>query len=189
MLLLTESQVKTCNVLRRNIFEEVVLPGVAFQGKLFFRVSHYALGQVLQAKQDALERFIQTNEKFAILIVQAQDRLTLWQEDPELLPCSARTAKVRRIQQMDLKQLAQRLHGLGGIEIRDRRYGFGLRLQKNCFIAKELSAWLSKTYGLTENDGIRLAQRMVDEKVIYTLKHQGKFEANDDLYCFYDDER
>ena len=186
MLLLTESQVQPCNVVRQNIFEEVVLSGVEFQGKLFFRVSQYAVDQVVNAKQDALSRFSSGNERFAILIVQAKDRFTLWQEDPELKPCSARKAKAQRIKQMDLALVTKKLHEPGGIEIRDRRQG--LRRKKNCFIAKELTEWLEKTYKCTANDSIRLAQRMVDEKVIYHLAHEEKFAANGDFYRFYDDE-
>jgi hypothetical protein len=186
MLLLKECQVQPCTVVRQNIFEEVVLPGVSFQGKLFFCIAQYAPEQSSHASKEALARFSQHQEQFSILIVEARDRLTLWQEDPELKPCSARKAKVRRIQQMDLKKIAQRIHGPGGVEIRDRRVG--LRRQKYCFVAKEISQWLSKTYNLTENDGLRLAQRMVDDKIIYSLKLKENFEANGDFYRFYDDE-
>jgi len=185
MLLLTESQVQPCTVLRQNIFEEVVLAGVEFQGKLFFRVAQYAIGRVANARQDALTRFSDSNEQFAILLVQAKDHLTLWQEDPELRHCSARRAKVQRIKQLDLAKMNQRLHESGELEIRDRH--LNLRRQKNCFVAKELTAWLEKSYKLTVNDSIRLAQRMVDEKVIYHLKHDDVFAANSDLYRFYDD--
>lgn len=186
MLLLTESQVQPCKVLRQNIFEEVVLSGVEFQGKFFFRVAQYAVDQVVSAKQDALARFNSSNEQFSILIVEAKDRFTLWQEDPELQPCSARKAKVQRIKQMDLAKITKKIHEPGGIEIRDRRRGF--RRNKNCFIAEELSEWLEKNYKLTVNDSIRLAQRMVDEKVIYHLAHKEEFVANGDFYRFYDDE-
>ncbi len=186
MLLLTESQVHPCNVLRQNIFEEVLLSGVEFQGKLFFRVAQYAVDQVVSAKQDALARFSGGNEQFAILIVEAKDRFTLWQEDPELKPCSDRKAKLQRIKQVNLAKLTKKLHEPSGIEIRDRRIGF--RRKKNCFIAEELSEWLEKTYKCTTNDSIRLAQRMVDEKVIYHLAHKVKFAANEDFYRFYDDE-
>lgn len=186
MLLLQESQVQICNVVRQNIFEEVVLTGVAFQGKLFYQVGQYASGQVSQASREALARFSQSQERFSVLIVEARDRLTLWQEDPELKPCTARRAKVQRIQQMDLAKVTRRIHGPGGVEIRDRRRG--LRRQKYCFIAKEIAEWLEKTYKLTANDSVRLAQRMVDEKVMYHLAHEEKFVANGDFYRFYDDE-
>ena len=186
MLLLVESQVQPCPVLRQNIFEEVVLSGVEFQGKLFFRVAQYAIDRAEKAKQDALARFGEHNEQFAILVVQAKDCLTLWQEDPELKLCSNRKAKVQRIKQLDLKLVTQKLHEPGELEIRDRRRG--LRRQKNCFVAKDLADRLEKIYRLTANDSLRLAQRMMDEKVIYHLGHEPEFEANNQLYRFYDDE-
>lgn len=186
MLLLQESQVKPCNVVRQNIFEEVVLTGVAYQGKLFFRVGQYAPGQVNQASREAMVRVRESQERFSVLIVEARDHLTLWQEDPELKPCSSRQAKVQRIKQMDLAKIVKQVHGAGGIEIRDRRQG--LRRKRACFIAKDLAEWLEKTYKLTVNDSIRLAQRLVDEKVIYHLAHKEKFAAGGDFYRFYDDE-
>ncbi len=186
MLLLTESQVQPCAVVRQNIFEELFLSGVEFQGKLFFRVAQYAVDQIVTVRQDALERFSSGHGQFAILIVEAKDRLTLWQEDPELKLCSARRAKAQRIKQVDLAKVTKKIHGPGGIEIRDRRPRF--RRKKDCFVAKALAEWLEKTYKLTVNDSLRLAQRMVDEKVIYPLHHKEKFAANGDFYRFYDDE-
>jgi hypothetical protein len=186
MLILTESQVRPCHVLRKNIFEETVLPGAVYRGKLFFRVASYSQTLEGQAKQAALQLFARHREQLSILIVKAKTQIILLQEDPELQPCSARKAKAQRIQQINLKTLIEKLHGPSGVEIRDRRQG--LRRQKYCFVAKEIAEWISRTYSLTDNDGIRLAQRMVDEKVMYHLQHQEKFAANGDYYRFYDDE-
>lgn len=186
MLILTESQVQPCHVLRKNIFEETVLPGAAYQGKLFFRVASYSQALEDQAKQAAVKLFTKHREQLSILIVEAKSQFILLQEDPELQPCSARKAKARRIQQINLKVLSEKIHGPGGVEMRDRRQG--LRKQKYCFVAKEIADWLTKTYDLTDNDGVRLAQRLIDEKVIYHLQHHENFEANGDYYRFYDDE-
>ncbi len=186
MLILQSSQVEPCPVLRKNIFEEVLLPGLSYQGKLFFRVARYSQPLKSQATQTAKKLLAQGQDNFSILLVSAKDQITVWQEDPELLPCSAKQAKIKRIQQMDLAKIVKRMHGTDGLAMRDRRQG--LRRQKYCFIAKEMAKWLSKTYHLTDNDGIRLAQRMLDAKLMYNLGHREVFKANGDFYRFYDDE-
>lgn len=186
MLILEETQVQTCAVLRKNIFDEILLPGLHYKGKLFFQVARYSQSLENQAMQTARKLFAEGQSNFSVLLVSAKEQITVWQEDPELIPCSSRTAKAKRIQQIDLGQVAERIHGADGVPMRDRRRG--LKRQKYCFVAKEMADWLSKSYSLTENDGIRLAQRMIDEKVIYNLNHHTVFRADGEFYRFYDDE-
>lgn len=121
-----------------------------------------------------------------VVILQTQEKLTLWLEDPELEACDMERSNTQRIKQIDLKELAQKIHAPGGVEIKDRRQG--LRRQKYCFIAKDITKWLCEKYGFTARDCTRLAQRMINEKVIYHLGHKEKFESNGDFYRFYDDE-
>lgn len=186
MLILQSSQVQTCPVLRKNIFDEILLPGLSYQGKLFFRVAQYSQSLEHKAMQAARQLFGQGQNSFSVLMVSTKDQITIWQEDPELVPCSAKQAKVKRIQQMNLDKVVSKIHASQDIEMRDRRQG--LRRHKYCFIAKEITEWLSKNYNLTDNDGIRLAQRLVDEKMMYNLGSQTVFEANGDFYRFYADE-
>lgn len=186
MLILKATQVETCPVLRKNIFDEILLPGLSFQGKLFFRVAQYAQPLDSQAKQAARRLVAQGQSHFSVLLVSAKDQITVWQEDPELILCSAERARFKRIQQIDLEQIVVKIHGINGLEMRSCLKG--LRRQNSCFLAKEIVEWLSKVYQLTDDDSIRLAQRMINEKVIYNLEHHKNFKSNRDFYRFYDDE-
>ncbi len=187
MLLLTDTQVQPCRVIRRNIFEEIVLPGLAYRDRLFFRVGQYSLELAAEARQQALAVFQEAKETFLVLVVRIEDQWTLWLEDPELQYCSAVQAKAKRVEQIDLVALTQRIRGCRGLlEIRDRR--IGLKLNKRCFRADQLLDCLVEQYELPRKEAMRLGQRLINERHIYHLDHSKNLQDGKALYRFYEDE-
>lgn len=187
MLLLTDTQVQPCQVIRRNIFEEIVLPGLAYRDRLFFRVGQYSLGLEAEARQQAIAVFQDGKEAFLVVVVRIQDQWTLWQEDPELQRCCPLQAKAKRVEQTDLVALTQQIRRCKGmLEIRDRRVG--LKLNKRCFRADQLLDCFVEQYDLPRKDAMRLGQRLINEQHIYHLGHSKIFQDSKTLYRFYEDE-
>ncbi|NJN29664.1 MAG: hypothetical protein HC824_03830 [Synechococcales cyanobacterium RM1_1_8] len=60
------------------------------------------------------------------------------------------------------------MHGPDGLGIRDRRRG--LKFHRQSWIVQEAVDWMVKHYGLTPSEAVRLSQRLVDRKLIYSLK-------------------
>lgn len=186
MLILSKTQVQFRKVIRKNIFEQVALQGIDYRGRLFFGLSKYKAEQLEIAKKEALNLFNEHQEQLLVIILQSENKLTLWLEDPELKGCDIKQSNSQRIKQINLVEISQEIHAPGGIEFKDRRRG--LRRKKYCFLAKDMTKWFCEHYGFMAEDCTRLAQRMMDEKVIYSLQGKVKFESNDDFYRFYDDE-
>ncbi len=186
MLLLQETQIEPCRVMRHNIFDEMVLNGVSYQDKLFFQVASYSLEREANARQTALQKLKETKENLLVLIVRCRTQWTVWQEDPELTPCSQERFQRLQIAQINLERLSQDLHLSRDFRIGDRRQG--LKRYKSCFQGHDLLAWLQRHYQLTPEESQALAQRLIDEKLMYQLHHQETFTADHQLYRFYLDE-
>jgi hypothetical protein len=78
------------------------------------------------------------------------------------------------------------MRGNEGIEIKDRKYR--LTTYHQCFIASEVVQCMEKKYILSKSEAIRLAQELIDLKIIHHVTDNHEFKNDYLFYRFYIDE-
>lgn len=186
MLLLSAHQVRYCRVARQGQAGKVeVIPGITYQGKIFIRGEIFPIRQKERAIAYSRQQFTYYQEQVYILLVEENDRLTLWYENPEVisLPSHNNQSFSDFISTIDLKQLVLQMRGEQGITIKTRRRG--LRTFRQCFSAQEAVHWLQQYLQISHHDAIRLGQRLLKENWISPLTgNTNAFQNNDVLYRF-----
>jgi hypothetical protein len=186
MLLLSARQVRYCQVARQGQTGKVeVIPGIAYQGKIFIRGEIFPIREKERAIAYSRQQFSYYQEQVYILLVEDNDRLTLWYENSEVtpLPANEHQSFSDFISTIDLKQLVFQMRGEQGITMKTRRRG--LRTFRQCFSAREAVHWLQKHLQISHQDAIRLGQRLLKENWIYPLtSNTNTFQNGDVLYRF-----
>lgn len=186
MLLLSAHQVRYCQVARRNQSGEVeVIPGIAYYGKVFIRGEIFPIHQKMRAIEYSRQRFTEYEEQVYILIVEEEDRFTLWYENTEVTPLVTEKGEYFSdyISSIDLKQLVKKMRSPTGLQTKTKRRGF--RTFRECFSAREAINWLEKDLQISRADAIRLGERLLKENWILPLSNQSlTFERGDTLYSF-----
>ena len=83
MLILTEKDIKYCQVTASESPLEEVHLGISYRGFLFFQVGSYGKNQLQKAIENC-RRFLERKEPVTSIIVKNQQNLTLWCENQEL---------------------------------------------------------------------------------------------------------
>ncbi|AFZ43125.1 pleckstrin/ G-protein interacting- domain protein [Halothece sp. PCC 7418] len=184
MLLLSADQVRYCQVAHQNQKgEQEVIPGIAYYGKLFLRGEIFPISQKNRAIEYSRQRFTEYEEQVYILIVEEADRLTLWYESSEVTRLASDESEYFSdfISSIDLKQLVGKMRL--GLPTKTKRRG--LRVFRDCFLAREAINWLEYELQISRADAIRLGQRLVKEDWIVPLTNNSlSFQDGDTLYNF-----
>jgi len=161
------------------------MPGIVYQGKIFIRGEIFPIREKKRAIAYSRQQFSYYQEQVYILLVEENDRVTLWYENSELTPLSSNNNQFFSdlISSIDLKQLVFQMRGEQGISMRTKRRG--LRTFRQCFSAKEAVHWLQHYLQISHRDAIRLGQRLLKENWIYPLNsNTNAFQNGDVLYRF-----
>lgn len=180
MLILRDEQVEYCRV--RNLQTGEILVGIAYRNRLFIAGKSYPLSQKQEAIDYLRQQFAANNGLVYLLLVQDEDKFTLWYENGELEQIEADPVSL-----FDLQQVAKEMRSPeGGIEIQDRRYR--LRVYRLCFTGQSATDWLEQRYQLSRSDAVRLGQRLVSQKWIHHVVDDHDFKDEYLFYRFYADE-
>lgn len=82
----------------------------------------------------------------------------------------------------EVAEVAARLLGPGGIEIRDRRHRLTVFAQ--CFVGREAVDWLVEREGLSRAEGTALGQRLLEQGVIHHVLDEHDFRDGHFFYRF-----
>jgi len=186
MLLLSANQVRYCQVARKVQNGEVeVIPGIAYYGKVFVRGETFPITQKTRAIEYSRQRFTEYKEQVYILIVEDQDRLTLWYENSEVTRLASENSEYFSdfISSIDLKQLVTQMRSSSNLVTKTKRRGF--RTFRDCFSARDAINWLEYNLQISRADAIRLGQRLLQENWIVPLTNNSlSFQEGDVLYNF-----
>jgi hypothetical protein len=186
MLLLSANQVRYCQVARKVQNGEVeVIPGIAYYGKVFVRGETFPITQKTRAIEYSRQRFTEYQEQVYILIVEDQDRLTLWYENSEVTRLASENSEYFSdfISSIDLKQLVTQMRSSSNLVTKTKRRGF--RTFRDCFSARDAINWLEYNLQISRADAIRLGQRLLQENWIVPLTNNSlSFQEGDALYNF-----
>jgi len=186
MLLLSAHQVRYCQLARRAQNGEVeVIPGIAYYGKVFVRGEIFPISQKTRAIEYSRQQFTEYEEQVYILIVEEDDRLTLWYENSEVTRLASNKDEYFSdfISSIDLKQLVAKMNSATGLPTQTKRRGF--RTFRDCFSARDAIDWLEHDLQINRTDAIRLGQRLLQENWIVPLTHHSlPFQEGDALYNF-----
>ncbi len=187
MLILEEHQIDPCRVIKRQENGVQAFPGAAFQNKLFRRLKQFPSQGREDAIRTARQHYLDTHGKFLVLVVQEESAVSVWGEDTTLERSgAAKTGKAAFIQTLDLEKLVGQMRNIGGVAIKDRRYG--LKSYPRCFVGQEAAAWFRTTFELNHEEAVQLGRRLVEEKVIHHVTDDHGFEDSELFYRFYWDE-
>ncbi|NBD17910.1 MAG: hypothetical protein GVY04_17810 [Cyanobacteria bacterium] len=184
--MLSANQVRYCQVARKVQNGEVeVIPGIAYYGKVFVRGETFPITQKTRAIEYSRQRFTEYQEQVYILIVEDQDRLTLWYENSEVTRLASENSEYFSdfISSIDLKQLVTQMRSSSNLVTKTKRRGF--RTFRDCFSARDAINWLEYNLQISRADAIRLGQRLLQENWIVPLTNNSlSFQEGDALYNF-----
>lgn len=188
MLILQETQVEPCRVVKRKAGKLHAFPGVMYNNKLFRRLKQFPGPDVSGALSMARRIHRETSGKYLVLVVAEEVIHSVWGEERGLFRTTTELVPENDpIYQLELEELVSRMRDVNGVLIKDRRYK--LKTYPRCFLGTEAQAWLMENFGLPAEGALRLGQRLIDERWIHHVTHEHDFEDAELFYRFYwDDE-
>ncbi|MEA5616446.1 hypothetical protein VB711_01125 [Cronbergia sp. UHCC 0137] len=186
MLLITADQVQYCQLTYTIDDELQTIDGMSYRDMLFIKVYSFPKEQRLDAVEKAKFVSLENKGRFLVILVEENENYVIWQqtnqaqikvEQPQEIPIS----------EIDLEQLVAKMRNVGGIKIEDRRYK--LKIYPRCFIGNEAVIWLMESLQLSQENAIRLGQRLIDEKWIHHVTDDHSFKNEYLFYRFYWDEK
>ncbi|MGF1537134.1 MAG: mechanosensitive ion channel protein [Elainellaceae cyanobacterium] len=183
MLLLTADQVTHCQLIRLTANMARTLDGIAYRNQLFTQLDAFPKAQKSAAVKQAKDSAIENKGKHLILVIETDRFYTIWQEDDTV---RLKALKNIPVQSMNLEELIAQMRNVGGIKIKDRH--FNLKLYPRCFVGSEAVTWLMQTLQISQQDAVRLGQRLMDEGWIHHVIDEHPFECDYLFYRFYWDE-
>ena len=187
MLILGESQVEPCRVIKPDAGKLKALPGVVYQNKLFRRLKQFPGPDNATAVNLARQVYNKTSGQNLVLVVEEEIIHSVWCEDRSLKRSNAPNGPQDFIQQLELEKVVMQMRNIGGVAIKDRRYN--LKSYPRCFVGKEASAWFAETFDLSSEDAVRLGQRLIDERWIYHVAQEHGFKDAELFYRFFWDDK
>jgi len=123
----------------------------------------------------------------------ARRALPGFEEDPPPAPAAGEPAAALppasppgEWSERELFQLAERMRGPAGVEIRDRRHRLGRH--RRCLVGSEAVTWLMESEGLTREEAARAGQRLVEAGLLHHVLDEHGFEDARLFYRFTADE-
>ena len=172
--ILNSEQVEYCQVVRQTEDSSEILPGVAYDGKLFLKKASYQKEKATEAIDRARENFLDHKGLVKFLVIKDAINYDIWVEDKAIKLLDQDPASV------DLKKLAIDLVDIGGLEIKDRHYN--LKNYPRCFVGSEAVEWLSTKLNISTNEAIAIGQKLLEQQWIHHVTNEHQFE---DEYLFY----
>ena len=84
-------------------------------------------------------------------------------------------------------ELIDAMHGVSGLEIKDRRYG--LKTYSQVFTGSEAVSWLIKHEKATKAEAIAIGKLMIEQRIIHHVLDEHNFKDEALFYRFYIDEQ
>ena len=95
-------------------------------------------------------------------------------------------AQALDIDTLNVKDIATRMRGAGGVEVSTRRYL--LKSYPKCFLGTEAVDWLAANCRLSRPLAVKLGERMVEAGIIHHVADDHDFKDGDFFYRYYADE-
>ncbi|MGK7948693.1 MAG: pleckstrin/ G-protein interacting- domain protein [Xenococcaceae cyanobacterium] len=185
MQIIDNEQICYCNVIFQNNDRATNLPGVFYQNKLFCKNKFFFKEQRKEALQYGKQKFLEGRGKITYLLTEDSLGLTIWTENSKL-QLSKRQTFLDIVHTFNLKDVVARMRNVGGVSIKDRRYR--LLLYPKCFVGSEAVEWMSLNLHLSQEQAVRLGQRLIDERFIHHVTDEHPFINSFFFYRFYRDE-
>ena len=106
--------------------------------------------------------------------------------DEEALPALTSKTRALDIDTLDVKEVATRMRGAGGVEVAARRYL--LKSYPKCFIGTEAVDWLALNYRLSRPLAVKLGERMVAAGIFHHVSDDHDFKDGDFFFRYFADE-
>jgi len=172
--ILNSEQVEYCQVVRQTEDKSEIIPGVAYNNKLFIKIASYDLDRSQNAIDRARSSFLEHKGLVMLLVIRGATDYTIWIEDKTVQLPPADPLSI------DLKTLVADLLAVGGLEIKDRRHK--LKTYPRCFVGSEAVEWMKAKLNISTTDAIQIGQKLIEAKWIHHVTNEHQFE-ND--YLFY----
>ncbi|NET35191.1 MAG: mechanosensitive ion channel protein [Cyanothece sp. SIO1E1] len=179
MLVLNAEDVTYCNVIYQLAGQADVLPGLAYQDKLFVKGQSFGPAQGQEAIKRARQIFLDQKAQGLLLVVKDENGFTLWHQDDMVKIKDAVSA-------IDLEKLVAAMRNVGGVRIQDRQYH--LTTYASCFVGSEAVTWLTEYLSISRSEAVQLGQRLIDDKWIHHVVDEQPFQDDYFFYRFYWDE-
>jgi Domain found in Dishevelled, Egl-10, and Pleckstrin (DEP) len=187
MHILNKKQVQYCQLVRSEGGKEIGLSGLAYQNKLFVQVASYEKDRASEAVSYARAEFLTQKGLVEFLVIEEEIQYTVWSQDNRVKIKQEKKPNPDDIVfTIDLKQLVSEMRNVGGIKIRDRRYG--LKVYPRCFVGSEVVEWISEKLNISKEVSIKIGQRLINEKWIHHVVDEQPFKDGYFFYRFYYDE-
>ena len=191
MLILSSDQVEYCQVIRKVQEQEEIVPGLLYKDKLFLKQASYDIDDQEKALQLCRQKFLDNKPPILSLIIEEQEDLGVWIEDPSLKlapQSSPQLSPQKEVKQepqttlFNLTEIALKMQGEKGVDIKTRWQNF--KPHENSFLGSEAVNWLANEFDISREEGVKLAQQMLDRKIIQGITDPKKFSDRKLLYRF-----
>jgi len=172
--ILNSEQVEYCQVVRQTEDSSEILPGIAYDGKLFLKTASYQIDNKTEAIDRARKSFLENKALVMFLVVRDDTNYQIWAEDKTIELLQPDPTSV------DLKQLVTDMVNIGGVEIKDRLYN--LQNYPRCFIGSEAVDWIATKLDLSIPEAIAIGQKLFEQNWIHHVTNQHPFKNE---YLFY----
>ena len=185
MIILTSEQVNYCNVVKQAQNTKKYLPGISYREKLYIKDAYFALEDKAKALEFCRNKFLETKQKFAYIIIEDSLGYVVWKKENEV-EISHKILIHDLVEDIDINELVSKMRNLGGITIKDRTHS--LKKYPKSFVGSEVVTWFQEKLELSLDEAIRLGQKLIDKKIIHHVVDQHQFENEFLFYRFYWDE-
>ncbi len=186
MHILTNEQVKYCNLILDEFGKIIHLPGISYQNKLFIKSKFFSLEQEQEALSYGKKEFIANKGNIDYILLQDNIGYTVWAENSSAKILSINEQKLDIVKTINLEELVAQMRSIGGIIIKDRRYK--LKTYPKCFVGSEAVTWMKGNLNLSVQQAVELGQRLIDENWIHHVVDEHDFQNEFFFYRFYWDE-
>ncbi len=187
MLVLSTNEIRYCSVVKKTAEQIKTRSGLCYEGKLYLKGESFNKERGQDAIKKARQAFVEHKGQVLYLVIQEPNCFTLYAHDKRIELKEKAYSPQEIVAKIDLKKLVRAMRSAGGIEIKNRRYHFGIYNQ--CFVGSEAVFWLRKKLRISEILAVQLGQRLVDEKLIHHVFDEHPFRNDYLFYRFYEDEK
>jgi hypothetical protein len=183
MLVLKEELVQFEKAIDFEIKHPFPFMGIFYQNQLFRPLKNFPKDELELAEN--FTRELSTKSDRLFLLVEEKEKYSIWQASSRIKFYNADHANLW-IDRVDLNTLVRKMRDIGGIKVKDRRYR--LRIYPRCFIGSEAVEWMKQQLPMTDEECVKLGQRLIDAKLIHHVTNDHEFRDGFFFYRFYWDE-
>lgn len=183
MLILKQSQVQPCELIRSNNGDIEKIAGISYEKRLFVSEQKFQIENREAAISHCRRMLTETEGNTGILLVEDETHSTIWLENPQAKKIKSTQDAIKRF---NLDKVVAQMRTVGGVKIRNRNYR--LKEYPYCFTGTEAVRWFMHKLHLSQKEAVELGQKLVEEKWFHHVTDAHGFKDEELFYRFYWDE-